>query len=83
MGGVAYAWAGLSRAYNSGVRTQRRADAAGHRCTPLPSETRRRGQRAMRAAANEPTSSFKLHWIKSCEARRGLETGRLRMRGAG
>ncbi|KAI8470684.1 MAG: hypothetical protein J3K34DRAFT_521116 [Monoraphidium minutum] len=26
-----------------------------------------RGQRAMRAAANEPTSSFKLYWIKSCE----------------
>jgi hypothetical protein len=38
------------------------AAAAGAR-----SPRRRRGQRAMRAAANEPTSSFKLYWIRSCE----------------
>ena len=36
---------------------------------PIP----HRGQRAMRAAANEPTSSFKLYWIKSCEV--GGQTG--------
>lgn len=46
---------------------------------PLNDQSRcwslRRGQRAMRAAANEPTSSFKLYWITSCEARRRRARG--------
>jgi hypothetical protein len=42
---------------------------------------RYRGQRAMRAAANEPTSSFKLYWIKSCEVCGAWGSGVVRQNG--